>query len=64
MIIYNLFRFLVTFIGAGDVKPIVVKPNAAAVLAGCTATTEEFLKGVKNSFTIQPKQVQNNEYNV
>ena len=50
-------RFLVTFVGAGDVGLIVAMPTTAARLAGCSVVVTEFLKGMENSFTIQPKQV-------
>jgi hypothetical protein len=56
---YYVTQYLVTFIGAVDVKPIRIVTSASAVTALCTVTVEEFLKGVQNSFSIQPKQVKN-----
>ena len=50
-------RFFVTFVEAGDVPLINIKISHIAQLAGCDVTVTEFLKGMENSFAIQPKQV-------
>ena len=50
-------RYLVTFVGAGDVGLIMAEASIPARNAGCVVTVAEFLKGMQNSFTIQPKQV-------
>ena len=50
-------RFFVTFVEAGDVRLINVKVSHIAQLAGCDVAVTEFLKGMENSFAIQPKQV-------
>ena len=50
-------RFIVTFVGANAMNLISVTPTRQATLLGCSATVEEFLSGMQNSFIIQPKQV-------
>ena len=50
-------RFIVTFVGANAMNLLSVTPTRQATLLGCTATVEEFLSGMQNSFVIQPKQV-------